>query len=132
MTTPQEIIIKRLKSDWKEMQSISCPAISWSASGDPPTQYVVTYRIRSIVEPRGRDGRPVYRDEHKVVIDIPAGYPLSGESPTARMHKDYKPVFHPNFWPGGLICIWGGGDYQLEPQRDDCLIVHPNSQNVTV
>ena len=115
MATPQEIRIKRLKKDWEEMRSISCPVIGWTAAGDPPTRYVVSYRIESIVDPQGDDGKPAYRGEHKVLIEIPSGYPLSGESPVARMDESYKPVFHPNFWPGGLICIWGGGTTNWNP-----------------
>jgi ubiquitin-protein ligase len=33
------------------------------------------------------------------------------------MHKNCKPIFHPNFWPGGLICIWGGGNTNWNPNE---------------
>ncbi len=121
MPSPGEIKQSRLIKDWDEMKKIISPAISWVGQGSPPYRYDVTYHIRSII---GLDsnGTPIYRNEHRIVVDIPSGYPYSGESIMAKMSNDCSPIFHPNFWTGGLICIWGNGNTDLGPNETVAMV----------
>lgn len=121
MPSPAEIRITRLNKDWDEMKKILSPAINWTGYGTPPYRYDVSYYIRSIV---GLDssGAPIYRSEHKVIIEIPSGYPYSGESIVAKMADGFNPIFHPNFWIGGLICIWGNGNTYLGPNETVAMV----------
>lgn len=121
MSTPGEIRKSRLIRDYDEMKKIISPAINWVGYGDPPDKYEVTFRIRSIID-LDKNNAPVYRDEHKVIIEIPSGYPFSGESVMAKMASGYTPIFHPNFWIGGLICIWGGGSTLWDPNETIAMV----------
>lgn len=122
MPSPGEIRQLRLTKDWEEMKKIVSPAINWTGQGTPPYRYDVTYRIRSIVGLDKTSSLPIYRDEHQVIIEIPSGYPYSGESIIAKMANGYSPIFHPNFWIGGLICIWGNGNTALGPNETVAMV----------
>jgi ubiquitin-protein ligase len=121
MATPDEIRENRLRKDWEEMKKIISPVIDWIGYGNPPTMYDVTYNIRSIIGLKN-SAEPIYRDVHKVAIEIPSGYPFSGESIVAKMYDGYSPAFHPNFWPGGIICIWGNGNTAWDPNETIAMV----------
>ena len=57
--------------------------------GTPPERYVIEYHIRGIERLEGTT--PVYRDSHRVSIELPGTYPRT--PPLCRM---LTPVFHPN------------------------------------
>ena len=69
-------------------------------SGDPPSHYLVTYRLQGLAwdEATG-DVTPI--DEHQVDIHLPLGYPK--QAPRCVMRT---PIWHPNI--GDYVCI---GDY---------------------
>lgn len=76
-------------------------------SGNPPEGYVIAYRCRGIERING--GRPVYRDVHRVQIELAASYPA--QQPRATM---LTPIFHPHVFPNDVICLgrrWTPAEY---------------------
>lgn len=80
--------------------------------GTPPERYVIEYHIRGIERLEGTT--PVYRDSHRVSIELPGTYPRM--PPLCRM---LTPVFHPNIEPA-VICI---GDHWTAAERLCDLVV---------
>ena len=80
--------------------------------GTPPERYVIEYHIRGIERLEGT--APVYRDSHRVSIELPGTYPRT--PPLCRM---LTPVFHPNIEPA-VICI---GDHWTAAERLCDLVV---------
>ncbi|MGN0880342.1 MAG: ubiquitin-conjugating enzyme E2 [Oligosphaeraceae bacterium] len=80
--------------------------------GTPPERYVIEYHIRGIERLEGT--APVYRDSHRVSIELPGTYPRT--PPLCRM---LTPVFHPNIEPS-VICI---GDHWTAAERLCDLVV---------
>jgi ubiquitin-protein ligase len=87
---------ERLLGDRKEMENIRCPLISWQAEGEPVRAYLVTYQLRSFLSPAA------WRDVHHVQFEFGPTYPL--RAPVVLM-LDEPPVFHPNVFADGRICI---------------------------
>jgi hypothetical protein len=100
MTTPLEIRRLRLGNDYREMLNIQGPIIQWKpVRGIAPLieAYELMIRVRTIIGPR-----PDYRDEHRVLVELPEGYPIQG-APHAQM-LTRPPPFHPNWFTGGRWC----------------------------
>lgn len=78
------------------------------AGGDPPEQYRITYRVPGVT--LGTGERPLVVEHHRVVVQLPAGYPR--QKPYCTVETQ---VFHPNFGAnvGDEICI---GDYWTPAQ----------------
>jgi ubiquitin-protein ligase len=75
-----------------------------SAAGDPPEQYQIEYKIRSL---RQIDDELKFVAQHTVEITLPRDYPRM--PPQCRM---LTPVFHPNIAPHA-ICVgdhWSAGE----------------------
>lgn len=75
---------------------------------DPPTAYRVTYSIPGVTLSDGST-QPRHSNEHRVTINLVAGYPR--DKPYCTIDT---PLFHPNFGPrpGDEICIgdfWSSG-----------------------
>lgn len=68
------------------------------ADGDPPDYYQLSFNTCGIN--RLEDGRPVYGSKHRIEFIFPAEYPRDG--PILRY---LTPVFHPNFYEDGEICV---------------------------
>lgn len=66
-----------------------------SASGSPPTRYVIEYHCPSLVDLNGS-----IRNVHQVEISLPYTYPLT--SPEARM---LTPVCNPHVFEHNAICL---------------------------
>jgi len=104
--------VRRLYADAEQMRRAfaDSPLIHvQSTEGDPPERYRVAYFVRGLV--RDADGKPVYRDEHLVEIQLTRDYPR--QSPKCKM---LTPVFHPNVEPS-MICIgdhWTAGERLVE------------------
>jgi LSD1 subclass zinc finger protein len=70
-----------------------------SATGNPINR--VTVELRYITAPSGR--YPEIKTSHTtLVIDLLARYPLQAPSATIK-----TPIFHPNVYPSGQICLGG-------------------------
>jgi ubiquitin-protein ligase len=87
---------ERLLGDLEEMQRIRCAVIDWKSEGEPPHRYVVEYRLWSVLCDHSTRGT------HRVLFDLGESYPDA--APTVVM-VDAPPVFHPNVFQDGRICI---------------------------
>jgi len=102
---------RRLSEDYRmvmELVAASGGALAISETrGTAPETYVLKYRCKGI-ERIDRDA-PVYRDEHRVRIELPAAYPA--QQPVAIM---LTPIFHPHVFPMNNICLgkrWTPAEY---------------------
>lgn len=82
-------------------------------SGNPPEGYVMVYRCRGIERIDG--GRPVYRDIHRVQIELGASYPA--QQPRAIM---LTPIFHPHVFPNSVVCL--GSRWTLAEYLDSLIL----------
>ncbi len=108
---------RRLRTDFGKVQALLDRAGAFmeleSAAGDPPTQYLLRYRCRSVEQVA--DEQAVFRDEHRVEIKIPSGYPL--EPPTVRI---LTPIHHPHVFTSGQVCL--GSRWQVGEGLDNLLL----------
>jgi ubiquitin-protein ligase len=99
--------LRRLTADYEKLQEFvrRHPRLKLvSASGEPPEQYQLEYRIRSLRQTG--DGLE-FVGSHTVEITLPRDYPRM--PPQCRM---LTPVFHPNIAPHA-ICVgdhWSAGE----------------------
>src|SRR5438132_10648493 len=71
-----------------------------SMRGNPPDEYVLRYQCRSVE--RLQDGKPVYRDQHRVRVKLPAKYPSPSAPPVVEM---LTPIYHPHVYPNRTVCM---------------------------
>ena len=113
------IRLRRLRSDEEKLQALAAAsggAISIdSTRGNPPDEYLVTYRCRGVASVR--HGSPVYRDQHTVAITLPPAYP----SPAGRPGVQVKtPIWHPHvFAVGQTVCL---GAWQISEHLDQLVL----------
>jgi ubiquitin-protein ligase len=89
---------ERLQGDAREMNNIRCRFINWQAENtSAPAVYLVTYFLPSYL-----DSCFTRRDVHCVRCEVGPGYPF--EPPLVRLLTQ-PPIFHPNVFPDGRICI---------------------------
>jgi ubiquitin-protein ligase len=102
---------RRLQADLQMVQSLVSNSggtlVIGGVSGNPPESYVMQYRCKGIE--RIDQGHPVYREIHRVQIDLAASYP-------AQQPKDtmLTPIFHPHVFTHNLICLgkrWTPAEY---------------------
>ena len=109
---------RRLAADHERIKELSAASGSAleivSATGRPPSQYVLTYRCPGLA--RLLSGRkPEIAQLHSVQIDLPAGYPIQG--PLVRF---LTPIFHPHVFPNtNLVCI---GTWTINEQLDQLVL----------
>ncbi|MBX7223099.1 MAG: hypothetical protein K1Y36_24345 [Blastocatellia bacterium] len=102
MGTPDDVRIARLSADYEEMKTIRGPLIHWQGNEIPPSEYIVTLRVRSYISPT------TTRDEHRLRVILSPHHPF--EKPTVMMYE-MTPIFHPHVWPDGKVCI-GNWDFR--------------------
>ncbi|HMW02589.1 MAG TPA: hypothetical protein PLS70_22175 [Acidobacteriota bacterium] len=102
MGTPDDVRMARLAADFEEMKTIRGPVIHWQGNDIPPTEYIITFKIRCYVSPT------TTRDEHRIRIILSPQHPF--EKPIVMMHE-MTPIFHPHVWPDGKVCI-GSWDFR--------------------
>jgi ubiquitin-protein ligase len=102
---------RRLNEDYRmvtELIAASGSTLSIKESrGSPPETYLLNYRCKGIE--RVECDTPVYRNEHRVCIELPAVYPA--QQPVATM---LTPIFHPHVFPTSVICLgrrWTPAEY---------------------
>lgn len=98
--TPIEMRRLRLGNDYREMLNIQGPIIHWKpVRGTVPLveAYELMIRVRTIIAPG-----PDYRNEHRVLVELPGGYPVQG-APHVQMLTS-PPPFHPNWFTNGSWC----------------------------
>ena len=79
-----------------------------TATGSPPTQYVLALRCRGIASIRGEDVR--YRDEHNVQVLLGPDYPY--DQPLVQF---LTPIVHPHVWTSNRVCL---GDWTVSEFLD--------------
>ncbi len=101
------IRLRRLAADYEKLRAYidNHPRLKLlDATGEPPEQYQIEYRIRSM---RQSDDELKVVSKHTVEIVLPRDYPRT--PPQCRM---LTPVFHPNIAPHA-ICVgdhWSAGE----------------------
>jgi|APSaa5957512622_1039677.scaffolds.fasta_scaffold05372_6 ubiquitin-protein ligase len=109
--------LSRLIADYEKIRELELRSpfveIVKTKGGEPPIEYTLRLTCKGISKLAG--GRPVYSEEHRLRISLPADYPRS--QPKLAM---LSPVFHPNFH-GNTICI--GQSYSPSMGLDDLVVV---------
>jgi ubiquitin-protein ligase len=93
----------RLQSEFESMQKFRSDVVTWETvgRGRPPDHYRFHYDLRSIAD-FDPEGHPrIIQRVWKVEIKMPTNYPWG--KPEASFVDD--PVYHPNVWKIGDICI---------------------------
>lgn len=105
----------RLQSDYHHLRKLADEsggtlAIE-SVKGRPIDQYVLVYRCRGIE--RLENGRPVYRDLHRVSIRLPSKYPAPIAPPVVQL---LTPLYHPHVYKNLVVCM---GSWQTSEFLDE-------------
>jgi ubiquitin-protein ligase len=105
----------RLQSDYEHLRKLAdgsggTLAIE-SLKGRPIDQYVLIYRCRGIE--RLENGRPVYRDLHRVSIRLPSKYPAPIAPPVVQL---LTPLYHPHVYTNLVVCM---GSWQTSEFLDE-------------
>lgn len=108
---PSNVFLHRLKADTAQLASFAqqTPAIQIiETEGDPPTRFIFEFRLKGITGLDG-NGKPIFAEKHTVEMIVHDDYPMS--MPFVQF---YTPIFHPNVWNGGKVCLgWFEIPYQL-------------------
>lgn len=93
---------RRLTAEFQRLQVIhnrrGLIAIE-DSRGTPPDFYVIRYMCRGIL--RIEDGKPVYGNTHRVLIQLTSSFPT-----TQPLMRWLTPLFHPNVSEGGeAVCV---------------------------
>ena len=95
----------RLVKDLEKMELIRCPAIQFEAFDLPhPERYEIKFRLRSLLGTNG--DTPTYSPDghlHHVEIKLTKAYPENLVGADVRFLS--VPIFHPNVYVGGTVCI---------------------------
>ena len=100
---------RRLESDFMAAQAVVLASrqriMIEESFGSPPESYHFLFRCRSVS--KIVSDVAFYREEHRVAIQFPSGYPA--QPPFAAM---LTPVIHPHIWPNGTLCLgsWKPGE----------------------
>lgn len=98
----QHVRDRRLRADFRKLQELirhSDLIHIESVEGDPPETYIIRFSCIGIAKPGVL--RPVYTEQHRVWIQLPANYPT--RQPRLRW---LTPIFHPNInQTGTQVCI---------------------------
>lgn len=105
----------RLQSDYRHLRTLAdgsggTMAIE-SVKGRPIDQYVLVYRCRGIE--RLENGRPIYRDLHRVSIRLPSKYPAPIAPPVVQL---LTPLYHPHVYKNLVVCM---GNWQTSEFLDE-------------
>ncbi len=105
----------RLQSDYQHLRKLAegsggTLAIE-AVKGHPADQYVLLYRCRGIE--RIENGRPVYRDTHRVAIRLPSKYPAPIAPPVVQL---LTPLYHPHVYKNLVVCM---GSWQTSEFLDE-------------
>jgi ubiquitin-protein ligase/DNA-directed RNA polymerase subunit RPC12/RpoP len=107
--------IRRLRADAEAMAGAfrDSPFIrTVPFKGSPAEVYHIEYTVRGLE--RGKDGKPIPRESHKVEIQLTSEYPR-----VSPMCKMLTPIFHPNIDPA-TICV---GDHWTAGERLSDLVI---------
>ncbi len=92
---------RRLANEYHQLKEFLCRKKHITVAvvdGDPPDYYQLSFNTRGII--RLENGNPVYGSAYLIEFILPAEYPRD-----APMLRCLTPIFHPNFYKDGSICI---------------------------
>jgi ubiquitin-protein ligase len=108
----------RLQADYDSVRKLAAESggslVLEAVQGHPPDQYTLLFRCRGIEAIK--NGKPVYRAEHRVRIRLPAKYPAPSAPPQVQM---MTPVFHPHVYPNLQVCM---GSWQTTEFLDEFVL----------
>jgi ubiquitin-protein ligase len=94
----------RLNSDYQHLRKLADESGGTLAieavKGRPVDQYLLVYRCRGIE--RLENGRPIYRDLHRVSIRLPSKYPAPIAPPVVQL---LTPLYHPHVFTNLVVCM---------------------------
>ena len=105
----------RLQSDYQHLRKLADQSGGTleieAVGGRPVDRYLLIYRCRGIE--RLDNGRPVYRDTHRVAIRLPSKYPAPIAPPVVQL---LTPLYHPHVYSNLVVCM---GSWQTSEFLDD-------------
>ncbi len=95
--------LRRLRNDLAALEQLRSESsvFSFTAQGNPPHHYQITFKGRSLWRDRGQV-RPL--ELHRIEIKLGASYPRT--MPEIRW---ITPIYHPNISEIGMVCLGGYG-----------------------
>jgi ubiquitin-protein ligase len=109
--------IRRLRSDLAALEALKSESsvFQFRATGNPPQQYLLGFRGKSLARDRGK---VVVREYHEVEVKLGASYPRT--MPELRWHT---PIYHPNISEIGMVCLGAYGTHWVPSLALDELCV---------
>jgi len=109
--------IRRLHNDRVALERLRSDSsvFRFSAQGDPPQQYMISFKGRGLWRDRGKVR---VLEDHRVEIKLGASYPRT--IPEIRW---ITPVYHPNISEIGMVCLGGYGTHWVPSVQLDELCV---------
>jgi ubiquitin-protein ligase len=109
--------IRRLHNDLAALDRLRSESsvFRFSAQGDPPQQYMISFRGKGLWRDRGKVR---VLEDHRVEIKLGASYPRT--IPEIRW---MTPVYHPNISEIGMVCLGGYGTHWVPSVQLDELCV---------
>ena len=109
--------IRRLHNDLAALERLRSDSsvFRFSAQGDPPQQYMISFRGKGLWRDRGKVR---VLEDHRVEIKLGASYPRT--IPEIRW---ITPVYHPNISEIGMVCLGGYGTHWVPSVQLDELCV---------
>ena len=115
MSTARDL---RLQADYEQARVLAANSggrlVLESTKGQPPDEYILTYHCRSIEALK--DGKPVYRNAHRVRVKLPARYPAPSAAPVVEMQT---PIFNPHVYVNRVVCM---GSWQTTEYLEDVIL----------
>jgi len=106
---------RRRTEDLRRLRELSTASngriVIENVDGDPPRSVTLVLRYRSA---KGEDFPPATVDQSRVRVDFPSRYPMIAPKATI-----LTPIFHPNVYTSGLICL---GDTWMPTETLDALV----------
>jgi ubiquitin-protein ligase len=109
--------IRRLRSDLAALEALKSESsvFQFRATGNPPQQYLLGFRGKSLARDRGK---VVVREYHEVEVKLGASYPRT--MPELRW---LTPIYHPNISEIGMVCLGAYGTHWVPSLALDELCV---------
>ena len=107
--------LRRLDNDFKKLQALEGPLFKIEETrGNPPNEYVLAFKVTGLM--KDGFGNLVKTNLHKVRMI------LDGEYPRFKPKLEWlTPIFHPNFFKGGGVCI--GDDWSPQYHIDEYVLM---------
>ena len=110
--------MRRLRNDLAALERLHSESsvFRFTAQGDPPQQYLISLKGKSLWRDRGQ---VKLIESHRVEIKLGASYPRT--MPEIRW---LTPIYHPNISEIGMVCLGGYGTHWVPSVQLDELVHH--------